>query len=80
GVGHLNLGENPALLKLFGGLIGIDQAFREDARERVGLLPGLILTVRSATEVILTPSSVAPDACRDRQAAPKDCHGPITPE
>ena len=74
GVGHLNLGENPALLKLFGGVIGIDQAFRDDARERVGLLPGLILTVRSATEVILTPSSRASgDPCRDRQADPAEC-------
>lgn len=55
GAGHLNLGENPALLKLFGGIIGIDAAFRNDARSRVGLLPGLALGVRSATEVILTP-------------------------
>ncbi|MDX5351442.1 MAG: alpha/beta fold hydrolase, partial [Paracoccaceae bacterium] len=55
GSGHLNLGENPALLSLFGGLIGIDEAFRDDARSRVGLLPGLVLTVRNATEVILTP-------------------------
>ena len=56
GAGHLNLGENPALLKLFGGIIGIDAAFRADARSRVGLVPGLVLTVRSATEVILVPS------------------------
>lgn len=55
GSGHLNLGENPALLSLFGGLIGIDQAFRADARARVGLLPGLVLTVQSATKVVLAP-------------------------
>ncbi|MBL9051908.1 MAG: alpha/beta fold hydrolase [Tabrizicola sp.] len=55
GAGHLNLGENPALLALFGGIIGIDQAFRADARSRVGLLPGLVLTVRNATEIILAP-------------------------
>jgi esterase/lipase superfamily enzyme len=55
GTGHLNLGENPALLKLFGGIIGIDEAFRADARARVGLLPGLVLTVRNATEVVLRP-------------------------
>jgi esterase/lipase superfamily enzyme len=55
GTGHLNLGENAALLKLFGGILGIDQAFREDARSRVGLLPGLVLTVRRATEVVLAP-------------------------
>jgi esterase/lipase superfamily enzyme len=55
GAGHLNLGENPALLSLFGGLVGIDQAFRADARSRVGLFPGLVLTVRNATEIVLSP-------------------------
>jgi esterase/lipase superfamily enzyme len=55
GAGHLNLGENPALLKLFGGLVGIADAFTTDARTRVGLLPGLVLTVRNATEIVLRP-------------------------
>jgi esterase/lipase superfamily enzyme len=55
GTGHLNLGENPALLKLFGGIVGIDEAFRSDARSRIGLLPGLVLTVRNATEIVLAP-------------------------
>lgn len=55
GTGHLNLGENPALLSLFGGLVGIADAFTADARARVGLLPGLVLTVRNATEIVLTP-------------------------
>ena len=61
GAGHLNLGENPALLKLFGGIVGIDEAFRLDARSRVGLLPGLVLTVRNATEVILAPVGAIAD-------------------
>jgi esterase/lipase superfamily enzyme len=55
GTGHLNIGENPALLKLFGGLVGISDAFTADAQARVGLLPGLVLTVRNATEVVLAP-------------------------
>jgi esterase/lipase superfamily enzyme len=55
GFGHLNLGENPALLSLFGGLLGIEQAFAADARARVGLLPGIVLTVRNATEIVLAP-------------------------
>lgn len=58
GTGHQNLGDNPALLSLFAGLIGIDESFRADARSRVGLLPGIVLTVRNATEVILTPVGV----------------------
>ena len=55
GSGHLNLGTNPVLLSLFGGIVGIDSAFRSDARARVGLLPGIVLTVRNATGVILAP-------------------------
>ncbi len=55
GAGHLNIGENPALLKLFGGLVGISDAFTADSRARVGLLPGLVLTVRNATEIVLAP-------------------------
>jgi esterase/lipase superfamily enzyme len=55
GSGHLNLGENPALLRLFGGLVGIDEAFKADARSRVGLLPGIVLTVQNATQVVLAP-------------------------
>lgn len=65
GSGHLNLGENPALLSLFAGLVGIDEAFREDARSRVGLLPGLVLTVRNATAVVLAPVEAISDAGRD---------------
>lgn len=57
GSGHLNLGKNPALLRLFAGLIGIDAAFKADARARVGLLPGLVLTVQGATRVVLAPVS-----------------------
>ncbi|MGL4237483.1 alpha/beta hydrolase [Tabrizicola sp.] len=55
GDGHLNLGQNPALLALFAGIVGIDEAFRADARARVGLFPGLVLTVRNATEIVLAP-------------------------
>jgi esterase/lipase superfamily enzyme len=55
GAGHQNLGNNPALLKLFGGLVGIADSFTADSRARVGLLPGLVLTVRNATEIVLAP-------------------------
>ncbi len=62
GAGHLNLGENPALLKLFGGILSIDAAFRADARSRIGLLPGLVLTVRNATEIVLAPVGAIAEA------------------
>jgi esterase/lipase superfamily enzyme len=55
GAGHFNVGTSPALLSLFSGILGIDAAFRSDARARVGLFQGLVLTVRNATEVVLAP-------------------------
>lgn len=55
GAGHFNAGTSPALLRLLGGILGIDAAFRSDARARVGLLQGLVLTVRNATEIVLAP-------------------------
>lgn len=68
GTGHLNAGENPALYQLFNGISGIDAAFRNDARGRVGLLPGLVLTVQRATEIVLTPLAAAANQCtRDAQ-------------
>lgn len=66
GSGHLNLGMNPALLRLFGGLIGIDEAFKADARSRIGLLPGLVLTVRNATEIVLAPVGAIGEATAGR--------------
>jgi esterase/lipase superfamily enzyme len=66
GTGHLNIGENPALLKLFGGLVGISDAFTADARARVGLLPGLVLTVRNATEIVLAPVGAIAEGGRSR--------------
>ncbi len=55
GDGHFNAGTSPALLALLSGILGIDLAFRTDARARVGLFQGLVLTVRNATEVVLAP-------------------------
>ncbi len=61
GAGHQNLGTNAALLQVLGGVAGIDQAFRLDDRSRVGLLPGLVLTVRRATEIVLAPVEAISD-------------------
>jgi len=55
GDGHLDPGTSPALLSLLSGILGIDLAFRTDARARVGLFQGLVLTVRNATEIVLAP-------------------------
>ena len=55
GAGHFNLGTSPALLQLLGGIANIDAAFRAEASGRVGLLPGVVLTVQNATAIILSP-------------------------
>ena len=55
GAGHFNLGTSPALLQLLGGIANIDAAFRAEVAGRVGLLPGVVLTVQNATAIILSP-------------------------
>ena len=55
GAGHNNLGTSPALLQLLGGISNIDAAFKAEARTRVGLLPGVVLTVKNATAIVLSP-------------------------
>lgn len=55
GDGHFVTGNSPALIRLLGRISDVDQAFGGDAAGRAGLLPGVILTVRSATRIILTP-------------------------
>jgi esterase/lipase superfamily enzyme len=55
GSGHMNLATSPALISLFGGIEDMEKAFSADEKARVGLLPGIVLTVRSATEVVLAP-------------------------
>jgi esterase/lipase superfamily enzyme len=55
GSGHMNLATSPALISLFRGIEDIDDAFTADEKGRVGLFPGIVLTVRNATDVVLAP-------------------------
>lgn len=55
GSGHFVPGTSPALIQLLGRIVDVDQAFGNDAAGRAGLLPGVILTARSATRIILAP-------------------------
>lgn len=55
GTGHFVVGDSPALISLLNRIPGIQGAFEADRRQRVGLLPGLVLTLQSATQVILAP-------------------------
>lgn len=55
GAGHFNLGDSPSLLRLLDGILSVDQAISADRAARTGLLPGVVLTVQSATQIILRP-------------------------
>ncbi|MCF6314832.1 MAG: alpha/beta fold hydrolase [Marinosulfonomonas sp.] len=54
-IGHFNTATSPALIQILKRLNGIDAAFRNDRAGRAGLLPGTVLTVQQATQVILSP-------------------------
>ncbi len=55
GSGHFVPGTSPGLIRLLSRISDVDTAFGNDAAGRPGLLPGVILTARSATRIILTP-------------------------
>ncbi len=55
GSGHFNIGNSPALIALLGRLGEVDAILSGDERRPSGLLPGVILTIRNATEIILYP-------------------------
>lgn len=58
GAGHFDLGDSPALISLLGRIADVNQALSYDQRRRVGFLPGVVLTVRNATEIVLAPTIV----------------------
>ncbi len=55
GSGHLNLGESPALIAMMDKVLQVQQSLDQDRAGRPGLLPGVVLTARAATEIVLTP-------------------------
>ncbi len=55
GSGHFVPGTSPGLIRLLSRITDVELAFGNDAAGRPGLLPGVILTARSATRIILTP-------------------------
>lgn len=54
GTNHFAAAKSPALLKLLGQIPGLESALSGDGG-RTGLLPGTLLTVQNATELILSP-------------------------
>lgn len=55
--GHFNTARSPELILILKLLPGIEDAFRRDRAGRAGFIPGTILTVRNATQVVLVPLS-----------------------
>lgn len=53
--GHLTLGSSSALIDLVPKLRGVAESLDTDIASNPGLLPGTVLSVRRATEVVLTP-------------------------
>lgn len=65
GAGHFTLGDSAALIQLMAGLGDIDQAFEQDRQSRIGLVPGVVLTVQNATQIVLRPvADVATEVTR----------------
>lgn len=55
GDGHFNVGDSEALIRLLDRINDIDAAFNADAAARVGLIPGVVISVQNATQIILSP-------------------------
>ena len=55
GVGHFTAGSSAAVIAIFSKAGAFENAFRADRSGRIGLIPGTVLTVQNATEIILSP-------------------------
>jgi len=55
GLGHFTPGRSRDLIRLLRDVPDLERAFNSGAPGRPGLLPGTVITVRNATEIILSP-------------------------
>jgi esterase/lipase superfamily enzyme len=55
GAGHFTVGDSAALILLLDRIADVSGAFESDRRLRTGLLPGVVLTVQNATQIVLRP-------------------------
>lgn len=58
--GHFTAATSPALLLILKRMRGIDAAFRNDRAGKTGLIPGTIISVQRATQIILSPAAALP--------------------
>ena len=59
--GHFTLGTSPVLISLLGQSGQLRSAFQKDRAANAGLLPGTAITVKNATQLILSPHLVLQD-------------------
>lgn len=57
---HFTVGTSPTLIKLLSQSGELDAAFQRDRAGRSGLLPGTVITVQNATQLILSPLLLQP--------------------
>lgn len=55
GAGHFTVADSPVLLQLLAKIQQVEGAFEADRRARIGVLPGVVMTVQNATQVVLRP-------------------------
>ncbi len=55
--GHFTPATSPALIRILANIRELDTALRKGRPARPGLLPGTILTVQNATQIILSPAA-----------------------
>jgi esterase/lipase superfamily enzyme len=53
--GHFTVGSSPVLIELLGRSQELNRTFETDRAGRAGLLPGTVITVQKATQLILSP-------------------------
>jgi len=58
GAGHFDVGDSPELIALLKRIGSVQAAFDADNAGRVGLLPGIVLTARQATAIVVKPLEV----------------------
>lgn len=59
GARHFTVGTSPILIQLLSQSADLDAAFQRDRAGRSGLLPGTVISVQNATQLILSPHLMA---------------------
>ncbi len=54
---HFTAATSPSVIRILRRVSEVNASFEEDPTSRTGLLPGTVLTLRSATQVVLSPSA-----------------------